>query len=84
MTYSAKFVRHERMMTSMADRNGADLDVALLSGVITPEEVQDAALKCTGCREPGACEAYLESDATGIPDYCRNADMIRTVAQILD
>ena len=83
MTHSTKFARHRDMMTTMADRNGADLDVAMLAGAILPEEVDEAVQRCAGCAEPVACEGHLEQGAPGIPGYCRNAGMIRSLADLL-
>ena len=71
---------HARLMDRMADRNGADLDLALQSGRITPEKLRAAILSCTACTNPEDCEHRLETGEEGVPDYCRNADLIKRVA----
>ena len=40
MSYIERLVKHERLMTRMADRNGADVDLALMSGALTPGDFQ--------------------------------------------
>lgn len=84
MSIISRMDHHEALMRRMADRNGADLDLALQSAIVSPGEVRAAVLSCTGCTQPEACEARLDQGEPGVPDYCRNADMIRSVATIID
>ncbi|MXQ08670.1 hypothetical protein GQ651_12510 [Alphaproteobacteria bacterium GH1-50] len=83
MSILTRLERHERLLDRMADRNGADLDLALQSGAISPGEVRAAVLACTGCTDPEGCEARLDRGETGLPDYCRNADLVRSVARVM-
>ena len=62
---------------------GADLDLAQQSGAISPGEVRAAVLACTGCTQPDLCEERLAAEVGGLPDYCRNADMIRSIAKVV-
>lgn len=84
MSYIDKLERHERLMTRMADRNGADVFLAEQVGLVSPEEVYDATLACTGCAAVETCETHLDAGAPGIPDYCRNGEMIRRLAGEMD
>ena len=70
-------------MSRMADRSGADLELALQSGLIAPDEMHDAVLACSGCANPGACEEYMDNDAVGIPAFCRNGEMIERGARLM-
>ena len=67
----------------MADRNGADLDLALQTGIISPGELKDAVLTCTGCTDPVACEERLDRGEPGLPEYCRNAETITSIARLI-
>lgn len=83
MTDDPRRVRHELLMTQMADRNGADLDLALQMGVLSEGEVQAATHACLGCTEPEACADHLMSQTPGIPGYCRNTAMINRVQGLM-
>ena len=83
MSIVTRLERHSRLMDRMADRNGADLDLALQSGAVSPGEVRAAVLACTGCTDPENCEDRLDAGVPGLPDYCRNADMIRSLARVM-
>lgn len=77
MSHIEKLERHERLMTRMADRNGADVSLAEQIGLVAPEEIFAATQACTGCTAVENCETHLETGARGMPDYCRNQDLIR-------
>ena len=64
-------------------RNGADLDLAMQMGALTPGEYRGAVLNCTGCTDPDGCEAQMDRGEPGLPDYCRNADMIGSLARAM-
>lgn len=83
MSIIQRMARHEALFRRMADRNGADLDLALQCGIISPGEVQSAVLSCTGCLQPGPCSDHLERDAKGIPEGCRNARLVRELADLM-
>lgn len=80
MSYIDKLARHERLMTTMAEQNGADLLLAEQVGLVTPEELFSATQACTGCSGVAACESHLEAGEPGLPGYCRNSEMIRRIA----
>lgn len=84
MSITSRIDHHETLMRRMADRNGADLDLALQSGIVSPGEVRAAVLSCTGCTQPDDCQRRLEQGKDGLPDYCRNAEMIDQVRTIVD
>ena len=80
MSYHHKLARHEALMTRMASQNEADLPLAEAVGLISPEDLFEAVQSCTGCAGVSACEEVLETGEPGLPDYCRNASMIRRIA----
>lgn len=80
MSYIDKMERHEFLMKRMADRNGADLMLAEQIGVVSPEKLYTATQACTGCSAVADCETHLETGQSGMPDYCRNRDMIERIA----
>ena len=84
MSFFSRLDKHTSLMNRMADRNGADLDLALQSGMVSPGELRAAVLSCTACTAPDACEARLDAGMPGVPGYCRNGDMIRSVARVLN
>ena len=72
---------HFDLMSSMADRNGADFTEAMQLGALSPESFRSAVLSCTGCSNPEGCEAHLDSGETGFPPFCRNAGMMAALAK---
>ncbi len=83
MSYVERLVHHERLMTRMADRNGADVDLALMVGALNPGDLHEATFACMGCTQSDDCEKRLDGGAPGIPDYCRNAEMISELKSLL-
>ena len=81
MTAMTRIARHERLLSRMADANEADLDLALMLGNTTPEELTDAVMACTGCANPDACEHHLNHGHIGVPAFCRNARLIDRLAK---
>ncbi len=65
---------HAGLVDTMATTLGVDLQEAALSGAVTIDEISEAVLRCTGCSNPGHCEAHLAkvSSAEKAPEYCRN------------
>ncbi len=80
MSFWSKLTRHERLFSRMADRAGADVDVAMQSGLLVPEDFRSAVLSCSICTRPKACETLLDDGGTDIPDYCRNRKMLERLA----
>ena len=76
MSYEARFKVHEQLMSRMADANGADLDLAMQQGDLSPGDYHAAVQKCTGCSDPESCRSFLQDGRSGIPNFCRNQDMI--------
>ena len=73
-------IDRERQMDHMAGQNGADLDLALQSGAMSPSEYQVAVENCLGCTDPEDCRARIDAGLGGFPEYCRNAALIGGVA----
>ncbi len=82
MSYISRLVHHERLMTRLAARNGADLDLAMMSGALSPADVRSATQACLGCTDPERCAAHLDDASVGMPAFCRNAEMIARVADM--
>lgn len=73
---------HETLMTRMARTLGTDLDDAELRGDLPPEMRDDMLSACTGCSQPGTCADWLArtAEAEAAPAYCRNRDILRSLA----
>jgi hypothetical protein len=69
--------RHADLVDRMATAQGIDLEETMMSGHLTPGELGEVVLACTGCAAPGACERWLDSREAGeeAPDYCRNTGL---------
>ncbi len=71
--------RHAALVDRMAQARGLDLEEASLRGGLTPSDISDAVLACTGCATPDACAKWLDAQETEgttaaqTPGYCRNA-----------
>ena len=81
MSQNDKLERHERLMTTMAGLNGADIAIATQVGLLTSEEVQQATVACAACTGVAACEQQLAAGGAGLPEFCQNDGMIRRLAQ---
>jgi len=80
MQSQAKIKRHARLVDQMADALGVDVEEKVMSGLLDPEEVVDAVLRCTACTNPEDCEQWLETQDRPVedtPDYCRNTQLLR-------
>lgn len=78
MQNSLTLKRHADLVERMAAALGVDLEEAIMAGTLTPGDLDDAVLTCTGCAAPEACEHWLaacQSDEA-TPDYCRNKDLL--------
>ena len=84
MAYEDRELRHLQLMNRMADLNGADLTLAEQVGLLTPEEYHGAARSCMGCAAVETCETQLHADQPGLPDFCRNRDMIARLADEME
>lgn len=81
MSYEARFKAHEQLMTRMADANGADLDLAMQTGSLSPESYEAAVHNCTGCSDPDGCKSFLRDERSGLPNFCRNQDLILRLSE---
>lgn len=70
--------RHAGLFSDMAEANGVDLEEAVLRADISPDDITDGVLRCTGCEQPDACEAALAKgdSLNAVPGYCRNAALL--------
>lgn len=78
MQSQAKIKRHAALVDNMADALGVDLEEKMMEGLLAPDELADAVLRCTSCTSPEDCEHWLETrtaTADETPDYCRNAQL---------
>ncbi|MDF1802980.1 DUF6455 family protein [Thalassovita sp.] len=87
MQSQEKIKRHARLVDHMADALGVDIEEKVMAGLLDPEEVADAVLRCTACTNPDDCEHWLETQDRPVketPDYCRNAELLRELRGSLD
>ncbi|MGR3462040.1 MAG: DUF6455 family protein [Roseovarius sp.] len=70
--------RHADLVDRMAAAQGVDLEETMMAGHLTPGELGDAVLACTGCAAPEVCEHWLAAHEAGeaAPDYCRNSTFL--------
>ena len=72
--------RHAQLVDRMASALGIDLEEAGMRGDLSPSELSDAVLRCTGCSDPDQCERWLDEHEQGAdetPGGCRNSDLFR-------
>ena len=70
--------RHARLVDTMAEAQGIDLEEAILRGKMSISDLDDAVLRCTGCSDPGRCERFLgavDRMIESVPDFCRNDEL---------
>jgi hypothetical protein len=74
--------RHADLVDRMATAQGVDLEESMMAGHLTPGELGDAVLACTGCAAPEACEHWLAAHDAGesAPGYCRNTELLVDLA----
>jgi len=83
MQHSLTLKRHADLVDRMATTQGVDLEETMMAGHLTPGELGDAVLACTGCAAPEACGHWLAANAAGAeetPGYCRNAELFSELA----
>ena len=79
-----RFDRHARLMSSMADALGHDLETEMLTGRLSPEDYRDKVLRCVGCRNAEGCAQLLATSKgflDAAPGYCRNKDALDAMAR---
>lgn len=74
MSKHEKLKPHIYLFDLMAEKTGLDLEVAVVEGEITPEEIVEAAFRCSDCGKATTCAAALpKSDGLKEPfEFCRN------------
>jgi hypothetical protein len=68
--------KHAALVDRMATTLGVDLEEEVMAGRLDDQALPDMVLRCTGCTQPDACAAWLETPhgaAADAPRYCRNA-----------
>ncbi|MGH1356182.1 MAG: DUF6455 family protein [Thalassovita sp.] len=70
-----KIKQHATLVDHMATTLGLDLEEKTMQGLLEPEAVTDAVLRCTGCTSPNECAQWMtenQAPQETAPDYCRN------------
>ncbi len=80
MSTLQRFRDHERLVSSMADTNGVDLDLKMQTGDVTPSFYEDAVLNCVGCSDLEGCRAHVREGRPGYPSFCRNRDALERLS----
>jgi len=82
--------RHAELVDRMAGALGLDLQEVVMRGQLSPDELPDMVLRCTGCGNPEGCEVWLVKSAAradapvsgAAPYYCRNAGVFDDLKRI--
>ena len=75
--------RHADLVDRMATARGLDLQEIALRGDLTPSDISDLVLSCTGCTQTDHCERWLNEQVgtvSAAPHYCRNARLFSALA----
>ncbi|UZD89824.1 DUF6455 family protein [Cognatishimia activa] len=74
MTKHVNLKRHIYLFDMMAEKLGHDLEVAVIDGEISPEEIVEASFRCSDCAKSSTCEAALPlaREMSEPYDFCRN------------
>lgn len=78
MLSTATLRKHAALVDDMASANGIDLQEQSIRGHLTPSDLDDAVLRCTGCSCADACGTWLAQNTTTAdapPSYCRNTPL---------
>lgn len=81
---TALLKRHAILVDRMASARGIDLQEAALRGDLTPPEISDLVLRCSGCTQSSTCERWLDEQVGAVsatPHYCRNAHTFTDLAK---
>ena len=84
MSTGARFDRHARLVSRMADALGVDLDQRVQEGEVLPEEVDVQVFNCMGCTAPDACGDWIKAhggNLTAAPAFCRNKETLERLAR---
>lgn len=83
MLWIDRFDRHADLVDRMAETLGVDLAEEMLRGNLPPQDMRSTVMRCMGCREAGACAAWLdahEGGADATPSFCRNKERLEGLA----
>jgi hypothetical protein len=83
MRWTERFDMHAGLVTRMAGTLGVDLAEEAMRGELPPQDLRGLVMTCMGCREAGACGAWLEENAGGAaaaPGFCRNRERLQALA----
>lgn len=71
------------VMTRMAQTLDVDFAEAIARSPETVREYRQAVMRCVACTHEGECTAWMETHphAAEAPDYCRNKDILESLAQ---
>lgn len=75
--------QHAALVDDMATARGIDLQEATMRAGLTPDDLSDMVLACTGCARPDECKKWLAAQkgtVSATPSYCRNADVFNKLA----
>lgn len=81
---STRLKRHAKLVDDMATARGLDLEEIALRGDLSPSDISDLVLRCTGCTQTESCEKWLSEQVgtvSAAPHYCRNAHSFDDLAR---
>lgn len=67
----AKLLQHAKLTHRMARKVGYDIEAAVESGQLHPNQLQGMIQRCTKCAHPEQCAA-TPAEGTQVPSYCEN------------
>ncbi|WP_299726235.1 DUF6455 family protein [uncultured Tateyamaria sp.] len=73
---STRLKRHATVVDNMAAARGIDLQEIALRGDLSPADISDLVIRCSGCTQTTHCEQWLAEQVgtvSATPHYCRNA-----------
>jgi hypothetical protein len=72
----SKRAEHTRLVLTMADRQGFDLQEMIIRAEFTEDQLELAVDRCVGCTRSHTCKSLLATSepVLKLPDYCRNGD----------
>ena len=89
MPTNKTFRRHAELVDRMAGALGLDLEEVVMRGQLSPDELPEMVMRCTGCATPDGCESWLatgassnEAPSEATPYYCRNAGVFDDLKRI--
>ena len=73
-----KLDKHSGLVSEMSDRVGVDWEEVLTTRPDLAVKYRSAVMKCTQCRDVGACQGWLKThhSAEHAPEYCENQDLL--------